>query len=114
MAVDARALAARAFAIFGFATGVRAPRSHSAPSDRFPSRHTISVWRRAAPGFCARRLRRSRPMTRSDPMTAFIASMLARRTLVALVCILCVFALEAVIAQEPRSKPVPRGDPVAG
>ena len=47
-------------------------------------------------------------------MTAFIASMLARRMLVALVCMLCAFALETVIAQEPATKPAPRGDPAAG
>ena len=45
-------------------------------------------------------------------MTRYIAPMLARCTLVALVCTLCAFASESVSAQEPGNKP--RGDPAAG
>jgi cytochrome c553 len=47
-------------------------------------------------------------------MPSFIAPMIARRMLVALICVLCAVALRAVSAQEPASKPVPRGDPAAG
>jgi cytochrome c553 len=47
-------------------------------------------------------------------MITFTARTLLGHSLVALFCMLCAFALNSVIAQEPAGKPLPRGDPAAG